>query len=306
MRPSILVPLDGSPLAASALLHASRLAQALRARVVLFYARDRNDADHGPDLRASIELLRAGGVAVETREAPILGSAMAGHAIAKMAAGLDHSVIVMSTHGRGGLGRLILGSTADQVVRHSTAPVLLIPDGCRTAWPSDRPLRILVPLNGSEAAERVLGPVTDLADALHATLHLLRVVRIPDRSMYNYSLVFLKFDPEREMTEARAYLAGIAERLRTTERMVTTRAMTGTPYFAVADVARELDADLIAMGSHGRGGLDRQVMGSVATDTIRRARRPTLLIGQAVKVESSLKGHGLASSDGGGSGASPQ
>lgn len=279
MRRSILVPLDGSPLAAGALPHAGRLAQALRARVVLFHAREHPSSDAAPDLRASAALLGTAGTTAEARETPIRGPGAAGHAIVEMASSLDEGLIVMATHARGGLGRLLLGGIADQVVRRAPVPVLLIPDGCRTAWPDGRPLSILLPLDGSHRAEHTIGPASALAEALQTTLHLLRVVRVPDRSMYNYSLVFLNFDPEAELAEARAYLEGVADRLRARGLTVRTHTLTGTPGCAVADVARDLDIDVIAMATHGRGGLDRQVMGSIATDTIRRARRPIMIVG---------------------------
>ncbi|MCC6178325.1 MAG: universal stress protein [Chloroflexi bacterium] len=288
MQPSILVPLDGSPPADLALPHAGRLARALRAHVVLLHVRAADSPGSGPDLRAGAERLRAEGVTVEARETLIPSRAAAGYAIVKMTEGMDGGLVVMATRSRGGLGRLILGSIADQVVRQSTLPVLLISDGCRTAWPTHRPLSILVPLDGSPQAEHAIGVAAALAEEARAALHLVRVVRVPDRAMYNYSLVFLNVDPEAELEEARAYLAGIADRLRATGRMVTTHALIGTPGYAVADVARDLDVDMIAMSTHGRSGLDRHLMGSVATDTVRRARRPILIVGPAALGRSGL------------------
>jgi nucleotide-binding universal stress UspA family protein len=88
------------------------------------------------------------------------------------------SLIVMTTHGRTGPGRVLLGSVATDVVNHAAVPVLLIPPNADLSWSIDRPIRVLVPLDGSSHAETVLGPAGELADALHAEM---LIVQVADR-----------------------------------------------------------------------------------------------------------------------------
>jgi nucleotide-binding universal stress UspA family protein len=287
---TILVPLDGSKLAERALPYAAHLARLANARLLLVRALpeldDASQMDSHPlggpaerqrfdqldptsELAGLAARLQADGLPVETHVQPgdateiILEAAHAGHA----------DIIVMSTHGRGGLERWIYGSVADQVMRGAEVPVLMAPAACRHAWAPDRPLRILVPLDGSELAEQALEPAAELAEALR----LLRIIQIPTPTMYGDAYIDLPFNREAELADARRYLEGIADRLRTEGRTVEFRAIVGTPAFDVARLAHDAGADMIAMATHGYGGLGRLVLGSVATSTLQRADRPVLL-----------------------------
>jgi nucleotide-binding universal stress UspA family protein len=184
-------------------------------------------------------------------------------------------LIAMSTHGRSGLGRWIYGSVADAVLREAEVPVLLIPAACQHRWPTARQPRILVPLDGSNLATQALGPALDLAELLGAELLLLQAIPpIPYVEGYYYVVT----DQEPELAEAQAALDGMAERLSTDRRKVSARAVLGYPITEIQRIAREEGIDLIAMATHGRGGLARVVMGSVATGTLQRAELPILLV----------------------------
>lgn len=286
MQKTILVPLDGSPLAEHALPQAAGLARALGARVVLLYARWPVIPDEdGPDLEAVVGRLRADGVVADhhVRHLPSLGES--GQTILEAAADVGASLIVMATHGRGGLSRLLHGSVADHILRHAMLPVMIVSPFCERLWPSDRPLRVLVTLDGSDLAERVLEPLRDLIGPLRSELVLLRITE---------SIDFVKphgdecdvcraarargEEPDIEPVRVRRYVEDVASRLRETGMNVEAEMHIGHPTSTIVKVAAERDVDLIAMATHGRGGLERVVMGSVATETLRRATVPLLLV----------------------------
>jgi nucleotide-binding universal stress UspA family protein len=130
-------------------------------------------------------------------------------------------------------------------------------------------LRILVPLDGSELAGAVVGPAAELADALQAGLLLLRVVE---------PRTFEPFSAEPELAKASDELEKVAERLRTPTRSVRVRAVGGFALPTIQSVIREEQVDLIAMATHGRTGLARLTLGSVAAGTLKNSRHPIMLI----------------------------
>jgi nucleotide-binding universal stress UspA family protein len=290
---TVLVPLDGSELAGRALPFAVRLARAGEGRLVLLraaHARTLPGTDAAPgqvaavehaedELGAVAEQIRAYGITTEPHvyyDDPAV-------AIVDGARRQRADLIVMSTHGRGGLGRWLYGSVADRVIRQSEVPVLLVPAVATRPWPRDSLLRILLPLDGSELAEAAIGPAETLAGVIGARLTVLRVVVPPPPSLYGEGYAFIPFDQEAELTEARKYLDEVADRLRTSGRlrddgrMFEVRTAVGEPVAEIAEAARQ-GADVIAMATHGEGGLARLLMGSVATGVLQRAGVPLLLV----------------------------
>lgn len=284
---AILLPLDGSSLAEQALPYAAALAQRTAARLILVRAVQAHTildvgageaqagvvsrAEHA--LEATAARLREAGIAAEAhvyydRAAPaILDAARRHHA----------DLIVMSTHGRSGIGRVVYGSVADDVLRNAEVPVLLVPAVVDRAWPADRPLTILVSLDGSALAEEALGSAELLAETLGARLHLLRIVEPPTYPLYGDGYVYIPVDQDAEQEDARAYLTELANRLATQGKTVETEVAVGAPGTVVAAIAAERQADVIAMATHGRSGLARLVLGSVATGTLQRAHVPLLM-----------------------------
>jgi nucleotide-binding universal stress UspA family protein len=139
--------------------------------------------------------------------------------------------------------------------------------------------RILVPLDGSELAEQVLPHVIELAYHTDAQIILLCVPEVPANG-------YLLHPPRSGLTvyqnaeaEIRDYLDRISGNLRDMELDVrTVIADDGSVYSTILNKARELGVDLIAMSTHGRSGLARLVMGSVADDVVRHAQSPVLLV----------------------------
>lgn len=139
--------------------------------------------------------------------------------------------------------------------------------------------KILVPLDGSELAEQVLPHVSQLAGCTGAEIVLLRV---PSEPLYEYLVpdpeIAVEMHRDIELA-AQVYLDEIATELRSMALKVETRVVWGAPVQdTILDVARELNADLIAMSTHGRSGLARIVIGSVADEVVRHAPAPVLLV----------------------------
>ena len=201
-----------------------------------------------------------------------------GPAICSAAEDEQAGLIVMSTHGRSGLGRWVYGSVADSVLRQAEVPVMLIRSQADHDRPKDRTMRILVPLDGCDLAEEALGTAAQLATILNAELHLVRVVEGPGYPLSDEGHSFLPFDEDAELSDARAYLQGHADRLRADDTTASMQAIVGQPSTTVPEVARCIGADLIVMATHGRSALSRRMLGSVAIATIQRAAMPVLLV----------------------------
>ncbi|GHO91605.1 universal stress protein UspA [Reticulibacter mediterranei] len=200
-------------------------------------------------------------------------------------------LIVLCSHGDTGLKRWLFNSIALQTARKSPMPVLIVNEHGE-AHPLENlthPLNIMVPLDGSTLAETVLTSVMQLMTALKPTgqnrLHLLRVVDIPvvNGSMRGHA----QLDPiirEKACTRAKAYLDTIVKRLQEeaqgkTQLEITT-SITVSPDVAGTIIRRaeESQCDMIAIATHGRGGLMRMLMGSVTERILGYTRLPLFIV----------------------------
>lgn len=283
---TVLVPLDGSELAQRAVPFALGIARRDGRAVLLLRAVNTlaaptyregqilvNEAADALDAYALT--LADTGVTITTR----VVDAPAEVGILEAAEDDDIDLIVMSTHGRSGLGRWIYGSVADAVLRDAPVPVLIVPPHGRAELKQDGPIKILVPLDGSALALSALGPATQLADSLGATLVLGSVVTFPHYAAYAEGYTFVDPAPtENALAISRDYLREVARTLNSGGRTVEVSAMFGSPFFGVAMLAAELEASLIVMATHGRGGIARAVMGSVASATLKQSEIPVLMV----------------------------
>lgn len=171
-------------------------------------------------------------------------------------------LIVMTTHGRGPVSTFWLGSVADEMLRTAPCPVL-------TSRPVEGPVdlgtdrtfkRILVPLDGSNKSEYAVETAVATGSLMDAEYHLLHVCPSADG-----------------LEAAEAYLRGIQERMRPLATAVTTHAVTG-PHVPerILEVADQVEADLLVLETHGRRGLERWRLGSVADKLLRRSPIPVL------------------------------
>lgn len=334
MLSSLMVPLDGSALARHGLPLAVDVARRTGARLHLVQVheaslpgpfptgpaepilardgdtrrvdtRDRDERDAEERAREDAELTLLAdrlsteedlGVTTALLDGPVT-PALAAYAAEE---GID--MVVMTTHGRSGLRRVLLGSVADELIRSTTLPVILVrpEEGPSTegGWPTeeerppgaerpveggrrvDRPggavRHFLVPLDGSTVAEGVLEPVCELARALDAHMTLTNVVSI--ESVFGPRPVqLLRHRSERRW--ARAYLDAVAKRIGSSVPGVATHVTLGrAPAPTIAEIADELDADLIALATRGLRGVRRALQGSVAEQLLHHGRRPLLVV----------------------------
>jgi nucleotide-binding universal stress UspA family protein len=286
MYQTILVPLDGSILAERALATANGLASAVGSRIILLRVlpdnRTKVDPGMSPDAvtRPEIESYlaqTAKRLTASTVETVVAGGDPAQAILAQVAArGVD--LIVMSTHGRSGIGRWIFGSVADEVMRNAPVPILLVSSTCpEREWPKGRPPRLLVTLDYSAVSEAVLGAVTNLARVSHGEIVLLSVTPLIVTAD-GFGGAYVAFDVDQDLVDRRNYLEQTAANLRAAGFTVTTRVEFGHPNTLIVDVAQQEDVDIIAMATHGSGGVTRLVVGSVATGVIQRATTPVLVI----------------------------
>ncbi len=183
--------------------------------------------------------------------------------------GRDFDLIVMASHGRGGLGRWLLGSVANKVLRGSDRPVLVVPASADASSPP-QVARILVALDGSALAEKALERAVVLAKAFSAELVLYRSEPLLDIS--HPTIVEVN---AQKQEAARAYMseraAGLEELAKTV--VVDDR----TPAAGICAVAETKKVDMIVMGSHGRSGVDRWLLGSVTERVLQKAVCPVLI-----------------------------
>jgi nucleotide-binding universal stress UspA family protein len=191
----------------------------------------------------------------------------AAEAILEVARRRDVDLIVMSSHGDGSASRWLLGSVADAVCRKATLPLLIVTARCEREPLFDNPLRVLVALDGSHLAEHALQVVEKWSADVNFQPILLRVI---DHSQ----------QPVREGAER--YLLDLAKALPAGLDHPTIRVEIGSATSAITRVADEENADMIAMGTRGRGGLARAVLGSVAAGTLHLARVPVLVCPRGV------------------------
>lgn len=292
----VLFATDFSEHSEAALPHALWYAQEFQAQlhmlhaVVLHAADPANPEVDFPDLDAAYDEVRrwasgrleatAGrigkaGVAVQRVEERGIAAAPV---ILEYAREEDVDLIVLATHGRRGVRRMLLGSVAEEVVRLAARPVLTVrPDGAEEH--GEPPRSVLVPVDFSEHADRALAYGGALAERSGAELHVLHVV--PEMSFP---------DPYfAEAAEIRAMAKAAEERVpeamqRHVQKVlgedadVRMHMEVGTPAATIVRTAEDEGVDQIVISSHGRTGLERMLLGSVAEGVVRRAPCPVLTV----------------------------
>jgi nucleotide-binding universal stress UspA family protein len=268
----VLVPLDGSDLAAAILDDAVRLAGAdgtliLMGAVSRPYAKGAGarsiplDTERAREyLDAVAEGLRARGVSVSALARSTIDVAAA---IDEVAQTEQVDMIACATHSRGAMGRLLWGSVAWQVLAHSPVPVLLRHPtaGVASAGANPPQRRILVPLDRSELAEQALPLAQELAGEWQAPIDLVNVVSdVP---------------PGPSTVAAEDYLDRIKASL---AGQVQSHVLIGRPEEDLAAFAYGAQVTDIVMASHGRTGLARVFLGSVASEIIQRVALPVIVV----------------------------
>jgi nucleotide-binding universal stress UspA family protein len=194
----------------------------------------------------------------------------------------DIQQIVMATHGYSGISRWRHGSVAERVLQSAGVPVLLVrarekkTDDIRQAMPCQR---IMVPLDGSPVAEQVLPPAVSVAQALDAEIVLFRVPIVQiSGSLSGEWVLPLEGTLGTADEIAGVYLNRVAEHLREQGIKVSTAMQMGGVASVITEYAEANEIDLIAMCTHGRTGLARWALGSVADRVLRAGNIPLLLV----------------------------
>lgn len=192
-------------------------------------------------------------------------------------------LITMTTYGRGGISRWLLGSTTEKVIQGAVTPVLLV-QGRRPGEPEvlEKAVfsRILVPLDGSEVGEAALPCVEALAAQIKSSVMLLHVNPPLYKALgeVEYPAPFPQEMIESLRAAGRAYLGGVSQRLEKKGFEVNFELVSGDPAEKILEYAKEKRFNLIAMSSHGRGGIARWVLGSVANKVIRGGEVPVWIV----------------------------
>lgn len=283
----ILFPTDGSGGAAPGLDHAIDIAAEYDAELHLLNVAD-TTIDSVVGVRADIvdvlenegeEIVdqaaeRARRHGVDTVTEVVQGEPF--RTIIEYAPARDIDLIVMPTHGRGGLPRVVLGSTTERVVRRSDVPVLTVQTG--EDFSIEYPYQnVLVPTDGSDCARAALDVGIDVAKAEDASLHLRSVIDIASLGVdvrSDIQTTQLQETAETILEEASAVArdAGVDPGSDTVSAT--------SIHKAILDVIEEQDIDLVVVGTHGRTGLDRYLLGSVTEYLIRTSPIPVLTVRQ--------------------------
>lgn len=199
-------------------------------------------------------------------------------------AGVENPLVVMTSHGRTGPGRVVMGSVANRIVRDARCPVFVVRSQKQAPTVEPSFERVLVPLDGSAFAEHAIdrGLAAIRPRNEPTIVHLLRViepliVRMPGPDIpLDYGLVSEYTDAMKE--EATTYLAAATQRVQETGVKVTSEIREGRISDEILRVATEQHSDLIVMSTHGRGGISRLFVGSVAERVLHEATLPLLLV----------------------------
>ncbi|HJZ89787.1 MAG TPA: universal stress protein [Gemmataceae bacterium] len=281
MTPTVMAPLDGSPAAEAALPWAVLLARAVRGAVRLvgvhappavFLDGETLVGSAVPDDAVrqkeaeyfATMLVRLKGTGVPVAAELLDGGVVS--SLAEYARNLHPVWIVMTSHARGPVAKFFLGETATEFFRRSPCPVLLVHPTDRPADPAAAPgvHHVLVPLDGSALAETMVRPAGEFAKAIGADVTLITALAAA-----------ADMGPAGK---AEAYLTRAGEPLRAEAIPLRCQvvAQGGAADVIVAE-AKARPGTVVALATHGRGGLSKLVWGSVAEEVVRRSPTPVLV-----------------------------
>jgi nucleotide-binding universal stress UspA family protein len=287
MYENILLPFDGSEGTAEALHHAGELAHWADATVQILYVADtaRNSVTvvDGEAIDGLVqkgeEIVEEAAETLETLGVPHDTDVVQGNpapTIARYAEQYGQDLIVMPTRGNEGIPRYLAGSVSEKVVRLSATPVLTVrmrPDET-LEFPYEN---VLIPTDGSDAATRAAEQTLSLAASLDATVHILSVVDDSTLGLHVGSTVS-ESETEHAATDAvetvasKAGTRGVTDIVRHVEH--------GSPVEQILDYIESNEIHAVGMGTTGRRGTERILLGSVAEETVRSAPVPVMTIAE--------------------------
>ena len=201
------------------------------------------------------------------------------HAIAEEAAATHAELIVVGTHGRTRLARIVLGSVTERLLRIAPCSMLIVPPGAATPSAPQMFSRIVVATDFSDSSERAMAYALALAQEANARVTALHVVELPaqtgDWALEGIDMIALS---REAIAASRHRLAAAVPQSARDWCDVTERVETGAAYRQILRVAAEDDAELIVLGVHGHGVIEQFFLGSTAQHVVRQARCPVLAV----------------------------
>ena len=294
MYEKILLPLDGSELAETALPYAEKLAGLLGSEIILANVSE-SPSGHGEDknlgyLQKMVEVTKEGasaysaktnGLSISVRS--VILSGQPAEKIVEYAGNENIGLIVMATHGQSGIQRWALGSVADKVVRATDRPVILI--RAKSARPDVRVKgllnKMLVPLDGSKEGEAVIPFIEELASRFLVKVILIQILAKGYDAVYQY-IPLPEQQIESDKAHAIEYLNNIGALLKAKGIAVEERlgigSISGNAAEQIIKFADEAQVDFLAMTTHGRSGVGRWAFGSTAEKILQAGNTPLLLV----------------------------
>ncbi len=292
---NILIPLDGSHLAEAALAPASYLAQSIQARVTLIHIIEKNAPEEVHGDRHLTTPDEAMAYLEETRKFFAPGTEITCHVHSEEQSHLARSIadhadefvpdlIILCTHGHGGMRDWLAGSIAQQVIALGKTPVLLSHPNPGSQADTFTIQRILVPLDSEPDHEQILPIASELSRTFQASVHLLSVVPTMEtlkgqraatgRLLPGAMAAMLELSEEN----AQEYLARQAAQLQESGINVSAEVDRGDPATIIVKMAERLNIGLILLGTHGKKGQGAFWAGSVAPKVSSLSQIPLLLV----------------------------
>ncbi len=311
MFTKVLVPLDNTEISEGIIPLVTQLAQGLDMEVVLATAINQDhtprglfdrirggiggppsptaEAISGPsnesaerDARSRLDKLAGGMTNHGVPASGMVGFGLASETIIRMATDSNCDLIAMSTRGRGALSSGLLGSVTYRTMHESPMPVLAVtPERAGHHRTTEGGIStVVVPLDGSELAETALPHAVALCRGMDMKMVLLHVLPTNEfvYSDGNVGGQDVVANREELAAMARMYLTGIARRLEDEGLEVRMNVEVGRPSTVITAVARGTEPSMIVMASHGRSGMSRLLMGSVAEAVVRESGEPVLMV----------------------------
>jgi nucleotide-binding universal stress UspA family protein len=297
MASSIIVPLDGSSFSEIALPTAFKIARAWNAEIEVVMVHEpvpmpgvdygyglweQRSMEWAEEYLAQVVARIKDEVGLDVASALLVG--LAAEALERHAHSKEADLVVMTSHGRGPLSRMWLGSVTDRFVRRTSTPVLIVrpeegeePDLSKEITFE----RVLIPVDGSEEGDAILGPALALGKACGSNFVLLHVSGYAEEFAPSYLHHGVRINPkalEEQRKKAEEDIDARVERLRAEGVEVTGQVvLDNSPSNGVLQFAAEHDLDVIAMATHGRGRVSRMFLGSVTDKVLRGAHHPVLV-----------------------------
>ncbi len=303
----IMVPLDGSVQSEKALFTAVRMAIGLEASLLLLHIIEphHKETDAGQSFSAAESYLKTvrdiitdPAITLSLKPEKVDTLTLIGHPVAKIIEAVpltSSNLVVMTTHGRNGLSRLVLGSVSGKVLEKSKVPVILVRPGKNTdRLPQilEKPTapffngRLVVTLDGTTVAEEALTPAIELALQSGSVLSLLRVEPPEEHLDYNalvsyYGTLYgsiLADESKKQQQQPFLYLTELQKKLAETNVKCDKVLRKGDPVNVIPHYCHEINAPLIIMATPARNAFERFMLGSVSWDLVQKADLPIMLV----------------------------